>query len=220
MTKAVLFDYDETLQDRTAAFERYMTTFEEHFYPELSREEKLKRRKDMVETGNGGYVDREKWYQSLIDLWDWKNAPSSAVLAEHYDTQFGLHNMIFDGSLPLLKELRARGLKTGIITNGPSVLQHMKIEHSGLAENCDIIVVSGDLPFAKPQPEIFIYTAERLCLAPEECVYVGDHPVNDIKGALAAGMKVIRMNYGWFKDRDLRPDVPVISNISDVLKYI
>ena len=49
---------------------------------------------------------------------------------------------------------------------------------------------------------------------------MGDHPINDIKGALDAGMKAIRMNYGWFKDKDLRPDVPVIDKIIDVLKYV
>lgn len=220
MTKAVLFDFDETLQDRTAAFEKYMDTFLNEFLPDLSESEKLKRKKDMVDTGNGGYVNREEWYLGLIDMWSWKNAPSEKELANHYDTKFGYHNVIFDGSLPLLKELRHRGIKTGVITNGPSVLQHTKMEQSGLVPYCDIVVVSGDLPFAKPQPEIFSYTAEQLGLDVAQCVYVGDHPVNDIEGALSAGMKAIRMNWGWFKNQKLRADVPVIDNIYDVLKHI
>lgn len=220
MTKAVLFDFDETLQDRTAAFEKYMDTFMNEFLPDLSGKEKLKRKKDMVDTGNGGYVNREEWYQGLIDMWGWKNAPSEKALAGHYDTEFGYHNVMFDGSLPLLKELRKRGIKTGVITNGPSVLQHTKMEQSGLEPYCDIVVVSGDLPFAKPQPEIFSYTAEKLGIDVSQCVYVGDHPVNDIEGALSAGMKAIRMNWGWFKNRKLRADVPVIDNIYDVLKHI
>ena len=33
-------------------------------------------------------------------------------------------------------------------------------------------------------------------------------------------MKAIRMNWGWFKGRDLREDVPVIDDIIDVLKYV
>ncbi len=49
MTKAVLFDFDETLQDRTAAFEKYMDTFMAEFLPDLSEEEKNKRKKDMVD---------------------------------------------------------------------------------------------------------------------------------------------------------------------------
>ena len=42
----------------------------------------------------------------------------------------------------------------------------------------------------------------------------------DIKGALDAGMHAIRMNWGWFKGQDLRKDVPVITDILDVLKYV
>ena len=220
MTKAVLFDFDETLQDRTAAFEKYMDTFMAEFLPDLSEEEKNKRKKDMVDTGNGGYVNREEWYQGLIDLWKWENAPSKTVLAQHYDNQFGHHNVIFEGSVPLLKALRSRGIKTGVITNGPSVLQNMKMQESGLVPYCDIVVVSGDLPLAKPQPEIFISTAEKLGIDAQDCVYVGDHPINDIKGALSAGMKAIRMNWGWFENQDLREDVPTICNIYDVLKYV
>lgn len=220
MIKAVLFDFDETLQDRTAAFEKYMDTFMNDYLPNLSEEEKNRRKKDMVDTGNGGYVVRVDWYQKLIDKWKWSNSPSAEELANHYDTKFGLHNVIFPDAVKLLTELRNRGIKTGVITNGPSVLQHTKMDNSGLLEYLDILIVSGDYDFAKPQPEIFIYTAEKLGLKPSECIYVGDHPVNDIEGALSAGMKAVRMNWGWFKDKDLRDDVPVVNNIYDVINYV
>lgn len=220
MIKAVLFDFDETLQDRTAAFEKYMDTFLSEFCPHIDSAEREKRKNDMRVTGNGGYVDREKWYQGLIDMWGWENAPSKTVLANHYDTKFGDHNVIFPNSLPLLKELKARGYITGVITNGPSVLQNHKMDTSGLRPYCDIVVVSGDVGVHKPDPALFTYTADKLGLKTDECVYVGDHPVNDIQGALASGMQAIRMNWGWFKDEDLRPDVPVITDIIDVLKYV
>ena len=84
----------------------------------------------------------------------------------------------------------------------------------------DILVVSGDLEFAKPQPEIFEYTASKLGLKTDDCIYVGDHPVNDIQGALSAGMHALRMNWGWFKNQDLRPDVPVIASLSEVINYV
>lgn len=119
-----------------------------------------------------------------------------------------------------MKELHKRNIKTGIITNGPSVLQHTKLDNSGLLPYCDITVVSGDYDFAKPQAQIFLYTAAQLGLKPEECLYVGDHPVNDIEGALGAGMKAVRMNWGWFKDKNLRPDVPVVNKLYDVINYV
>lgn len=220
MIKAVLFDFDETLQDRTAAFDKYADAFMDEFLPQISKEEKQKRINDMVKTGNGGYVVRTKWYQQLIDMWHWENAPSAQMLAEHYDTKFGTFNVIFNETVPLLKELRARGIKTGVITNGPSVLQHTKLDNSGLLPYCDIVVVSGDINVHKPDAQIFKYTADKLGLKAEECLYVGDHPVNDIEGALGAGMNAVRMNWGWFKDKDLRSDVPVVDNIYDVIKYV
>lgn len=220
MIKAVLFDFDETLQDRTAAFEKYMDTFLSEYCPDIDSTEREKRKNDMRVTGNGGYVNREKWYQRLIDMWGWNDAPSKTVLANHYDTKFGDHNVIFPNSLPLLKELKKRGYMTGVITNGPSILQNYKMDTSGLRPYCDIVVVSGDVGVHKPDPALFKYTADKLGLETNECVYVGDHPVNDIQGALTSGMKAIRMNWGWFKDQDLCPDVPVITDIIDVLKYV
>lgn len=220
MIKAVLFDFDETLQDRTAAFEKYMDLFLDEFCPDISPQEKNRRKEDMVSTGNGGYVDREEWYQSLIDKWHWSDAPSKTVLANHYDNRFGDCCVIFKNTVPLLKELKERGLIVGIITNGPSYLQNHKLDQSGLRKYCDITVVSGDVGVHKPDPALFKYTADKLGLKTEECVYVGDHPINDIQGALDSGMNAIRMNWGWFKDKDLRKDIPVVTDIIDVLKYI
>ena len=180
----------------------------------------MQRKKDMADTGNGGYVNRVEWYGRLIDMWCWKDSPGAQALARHYDEKFGFFNVVFDDAIPLLTQLRNRGIQTGVITNGPSILQHTKMDNSGLLPYCDILVVSGDLEFAKPQPEIFLYTAEKLGVKTEECIYVGDHPVNDIKGALSAGMKAVRMNWGWFKDRDLRRDVPVVNKLYDVIHYV
>lgn len=220
MTKAVLFDFDETLQDRTLAFEGYMDAFLDEYLPNISQKEREAHKQDMRITGNGGYVNRVEWCTNLVKMWDWGNAPDATVLANHYDYNFGDFNVIFENSIPLLKELKARGYLTGVITNGPSVLQNHKMDTSGLRPYCDIVVVSGDEGVHKPDPRLFEITAERLGVKPQECVYVGDHPVNDIQGALSAGMGAIRMNFGWFKDKDLRPDVPVITDIIDVLKYV
>jgi putative hydrolase of the HAD superfamily len=220
MIKAVLFDFDETLQDRTEAFEHYMNTFFDTFRPNLTDKEREKCKEDMRITGKGGYVNRVEWCALLTDMWGWKDAPPAKELAEHYDVTFGDHNVIFKNSKPVMQELKNRGYIVGVVTNGPSYLQNHKMDMSGLREFCDIVVVSGDVGVHKPDPELLRYTARQLNLKPDECIYVGDHPINDIKCALEAGMEPIRMNYGWFKDQDLRSDVPVIEDIIDVLKYV
>ena len=220
MIKAVLFDFDETLQDRTEAFEHYMDTFLDTFRPSISKEEREVCKEDMRVTGKGGYVNRVEWCTQLIDMWGWKDAPPAEELAQHYDVTFGDHNVIFKNSAPVMQELKDRGYIVGVVTNGPSYLQNHKMDTSGLRQYCDIVVVSGDVGVHKPDPELLRYTARLLNLDCSECIYVGDHPINDIRCAIEAGMKPIRMNFGWFKDQDLRSDVPVIEDIIDVLKYV
>ena len=68
MIKAVFFDFDETLQDRTAAFERYMDGFFARFFPGVTGEELEEKKQQMRQSGNGGYVDRVEWYKGLIAL--------------------------------------------------------------------------------------------------------------------------------------------------------
>ncbi len=220
MIKAVLFDFDETLQDRTEAFEHYMDAFFALYLPEITGETLEQYREDMRITGNGGYVNRVEWFQQLITMWQWNDAPPAEELAHHYDYEFGNHNVIFPNSLPLLKTLKKRGYITGVITNGPAYLQNHKMENSGLMPYIDMLVVSGDYGIHKPDPALFRIAADKIGLKTEECVYVGDHPVNDIQGALGAGMRAIRMNFGWFYNEGLRDDVPTITDIMDVLNYL
>lgn len=101
MTKAVLFDFDETLQDRTKAFEKYAYAFWMNFARFVGRGTG-KRKKDMEDTGNGGYVNRVEWCTELVKMWDGKR-PDPTVLANHYDVNFGDYNVIFENSVPLLK---------------------------------------------------------------------------------------------------------------------
>ena len=104
----------------------------------------------------------------------------------------------------MLQALRKKGIVTGVITNGPSYLQNHKMDESGLRPYLDLVVVSGDVGVHKPDPALFLYACDKVQLPPADCMYVGDHPVNDIAGALSAGMQAVRMNWGWFKDQDLR----------------
>ncbi len=213
MIKAVLFDFDETLQNRTEAFEHYMDAFFAEYMPELSGAELKKRKDEMRLLDNGGYVDRIKWHEQLTEKWGWTQAPPAEELAEHYIRNFGKFVQVFKDAPEAMKELKKRGYTVGILTNGPAYLQKSKIENGGLMPLIDFLMVSGDVGIHKPDKRLFEIAAERLNINCSECVYVGDHPVNDIAGATGAGMKAIRMNFGWFKDKDLRPDVPVIDSI-------
>ena len=51
----------------------------------------------------------------------------------------------------------------------------------------------------KPDPRIFQLALDHFGLEPEQCLYIGDHPLNDIQGAAKAGMNTIwmKVNQPW-----------------------
>lgn len=54
----------------------------------------------------------------------------------------------------------------------------------------DTVVASGEVGYIKPQPEIFQIAADRLGVAPEECVMIDDI-IDNCDGARAIGMKAV-----------------------------
>jgi putative hydrolase of the HAD superfamily len=126
---------------------------------------------------------------------------------------------LFPDTIETLKTLRSRGIKIGVVTNGISEMQHNKLHYSGVDKLVDAVVVSGDLPFKKPGVEIFDYAAEKLGVRNDQVIFVGDHPKNDISGARKAGMNVVWMKHGLFKDETLE-ETASINKISEILDFV
>jgi putative hydrolase of the HAD superfamily len=80
---------------------------------------------------------------------------------------------------------RAGGLRTGLLSNADGLADSV----GGLVEGgtFDAVVLSGQVGLGKPDPRIYLLTAERLGLVPEECVFVDDMASN-VHGAVRAGM--------------------------------
>jgi putative hydrolase of the HAD superfamily len=94
-----------------------------------------------------------------------------------------------DHALELLRELRAGGVRTALLTNGPSWMQRRKVDLLGLEAELDAIGISEELGAAKPDPAAFAATLELIDSSAEETVMVGDHLDWDVRGALDAGMR-------------------------------
>ncbi|CAG7638702.1 unnamed protein product [Allacma fusca] len=89
----------------------------------------------------------------------------------------------------LLKNLHKQ-YQLAIVTNGPSQSQWEKIRELKLEEYFDCIVVSGDLKWEKPQPEIFHRVCTTLGVQPYECLIVGDKVETDIVGGFRAQLGI------------------------------
>ena len=107
---------------------------------------------------------------------------------------------LYEDALPALDDLRRRGLKIGLISNGQRDLDEFAAHH-GL--EVDAIVGSKAHGRLKPDPSIFAAALAALGVAADETAMVGDSYEDDIAGARALGIRAILL------DRDgLRPDEP------------
>jgi len=99
--------------------------------------------------------------------------------------------------IAVLDELSLR-FELGVITNGAADdhwdSQVTKARHTGLFDRFGCFLVSDLERARKPKPEMFLTACTRFGFSPEECVYVGDSPVNDVAGAQAAGMGAVWLN--------------------------
>ncbi len=101
----------------------------------------------------------------------------------------------FPDVLPVLDLLDAHGIPYGAVSNNVEAFQRAKLGYAGLS--CITVVVGTDtLGVTKPDPAIFHEGARRLGVAPGDCWYVGDNPVVDHDGAVAAGLKGVYLDRG------------------------
>lgn len=211
----ILLDFDDTLQARQQAFLRAAHEMLRRHMPALTDKQREERARTMLAENAGGYVSYPAYFADIYARWTWEKARSPQDLNEEYDRCFPANTLLFPDSIDTLTELRRRGYRLGIITNGSRLMQNRKLDVSGLRPLLDVAMVSGDEGVHKPDPELFLRAAARLCAAPENCVYVGDHPVNDVQGALTAGMRAVFLDAGFFPPTT--EDVPVIHTPSELL---
>ena len=98
------------------------------------------------------------------------------------------------GAANLLNTLRGK-MKLGIITNGFTELQQVRLERTGFRDHFDVLIISEQVGVAKPHPEIFEYALSAMGHPSRERVLmVGDNPDSDILGGLNAGLHTCWVN--------------------------
>ena len=117
-----------------------------------------------------------------------------------------------------LEELRKRGLKLAVVTDGLRLKAWMRLSAAGLDKYFDTVVTFDDTGKKKPAKEPFMKASEELHVRPEECLMVGDWPEKDMIGAKAAGMMTCWAKYGSHV-REGKADI-VIGEVAELLKFI
>ena len=94
-----------------------------------------------------------------------------------------------------LAALRDQGLRLGIISNWDERLPAL-LDQLGLSPSFEAIVISSEIGVEKPDPRIFAAALERLGIEPSATLHVGDSPLEDVEGAIAAGMEAVHLDRG------------------------
>ena len=124
---------------------------------------------------------------------------------------------------PLLKTLRARGLRVGVLssTGWPGVWHEDVFRRDGVFDLFHGCVWSSDLEWTKPHPEAFRAAMTAIEVDdPSACVYVGDRPYDDISGSKAVGMRAVLVPHSEIPPNqqvpvDVEPDA-VIQRLADL----
>jgi HAD superfamily hydrolase (TIGR01549 family) len=193
----LLLDLDNTLVDRDAAMVAWLTTL----VPagDVAR---------LLELDRGGYGPKREVLGAISEA---AELPPAEVM-RRFTYDFPTFIRLRPDADTLLS---AWGAPTVLVTNGPSALQRGKIAAARLETRLAAIVVSGEVGVDKPAPGIFHAALARAGVSSDRAHMVGDHPVNDVAGALGAGISATFVRSRWF---DPPPGVRVIDTLTELLE--
>ncbi|CAI6087319.1 HAD family hydrolase [Cohnella sp. JJ-181] len=216
--KAVIFDLDNTLLDRTRTFHRFTSSFVDTYFRHAQDKESLINR--IIELDQDGYKDKHVLFTELLEEFPWTAKPVIAELLEYYSVHYVKNALLMEHAEETIQYIRQK-YKIGLITNGRNAIQYGKIDCLGIRNAFDFILVSEEAGVKKPDARIFQTTAQKLGLRAEECIYIGDHPKNDIQGASQAGMNTIwiEVNQPWKDDVTAKPAYTIrkLSELAEIL---
>lgn len=204
MIKSVVFDLDDTLYRQEEPFllavhkifpqfsecsNKFFKTF--RFFSEYYYERMMKEKKITAKEAN--YLRMEKTLELLYGF------QVSETEIEEFEKEYErqIDSMCMDEHLRSVLSLLSKKYQLGIITNGLTKRQQLKLEALQLdkiipSEN---MLISETIGIAKPDRRIFDQMAQQLDCEPEELLYVGDSFQNDVVGAKNAGWRVWWFNH-------------------------
>ncbi|BCB03684.1 HAD family hydrolase [Bacillus sp. KH172YL63] len=197
MIKAAIFDLDGTLLNRDESVKTFISAQHKRLKDQLGHIPESSYRERFIQLDQRGYVWKDKVYRQLIEEFNipdvtWEN------MLEDYLKEFKHSCVPFPNMHQMLNELKGANLKLGMITNGFGQFQMDNIVALELHTYFDEILISEWEGLRKPDPAIFEKMVDRLNVEPGECIFLGDHPHNDVEGAQQAGMKGLwKKDHGW-----------------------
>ena len=177
--KAVLFDMDGTLVDSSDA---WFTLFN----------------RARVQFGKApvarGVFDHDVWgcpFEEELKMF-FPDVDGKDVL-EFYDGHYldaADHLRLIEGVEEVLAALADRDIPMAVVTNTHRPLALKVLDRLGLAQWFKDVVGGDEVEHGKPAPDMVLLGCERVCVGPDEALFVGD-TVTDVKAGEAAGVRTL-----------------------------
>lgn len=120
---------------------------------------------------------------------------------ERYRDHCAVLSKPFDGMLELLGDIEASRLIWGVATNKPVIFAEPIMQQLNLAERSSVLVCPDHVPRSKPAPDMLLLACEKIGVAPQDTLFIGDD-ARDIEAGRAAGCKTAAVTYGYIHPDD------------------
>jgi pyrophosphatase PpaX len=185
--QTALFDLDGTLIDSIRLIlDSYHHTLTQHNLPARTDEDWLR--------GVGTPLS--------VQFSEWRESPEilEAMIATYREYNLKHHDRmvtVYPGVLQALREIKAAGIQTGLVTskNRQGALRGLKLV--GLEALMDVLVCADEVANPKPHPEPVERAVALLGADPASTVYVGDS-IHDMHSGRAAGVRTAAALWGPF----------------------
>jgi len=121
----------------------------------------------------------------------------------HYHLEHDRYMSLFPGTLEMLKYLKDRSVKTGLVTSKGRPGTVRTVEFTGMAAYLDVIITAHDVEKHKPLPDPVFKALEMIGVEPAEALFVGDSHY-DLESGKAAGVRVLAVCWGICPAAELR----------------
>jgi len=169
---------------------------------------------DEITDKYAGVADKE-WFQMIIKDFNLKIDVETMINQKWAEILKKAKNNIKEivGVVKLIKEFKERGFKLAVASASPFEFINLVLSELKLKDKFDVLTSATEIEKGKPDPQIFLLTAQRLNLKPEECLVIEDG-ISGMIAARAAGMKCI----GLVKIKDYKkyPADLLVTSLKDI----